>query len=368
MTTPEHIRWKVVHQYEAELQRLPSGSKPKVTDIAKAVGVSRKVAARWVDRYQQQHNVAERPKPGRKPIMNREAIAAAVAIVEQQDVRNCNVVAQQLAEGHQVQVSGRTVRRQLQRVGMAYEAPKRVRIISDANKLKRVAFAQQAISKRVRWGGVMITDSKYFLLQRTHDRLVRYWGWKGQRRTQLTARNSMSLHVYGGVTRYGTSPLHYATGTSKQQSKYVYAAGGGSKGAAMRGVGHQEYIDVLDTTLLPAANTLFKGTGWQDKWVFQQDNAPAHKHSKTMAHLAERGVRVMSWPANSPDLSWIENVWGWVDHKLHENELFRDVDHFKSALNAAWKSIPRQHLKNHVKDMYVRMGKVAAASGAPIDR
>lgn len=367
MTTPEQTRWKVVQQYEDEMQRLPSGSKPRMIDVAKAVGVSRKVAARWVKRYQQQGNVANLPSPGRKPIMNKEAIAAAVAIVEQQDIRNCDVVAQQLAEGHQVQVSGRTMRRQLQRVGMAYQPPKRVRIISAANKLKRVAFAQQAISKRVRWGGVMITDSKYFLLQPTHERLVQYWGWKGQRRTRPTARNSMSLHVYGGVTKYGTSSLHYATGTTGQQSKYLYTAGG-SKGAPMRGVGHEEYIDVLDTTLLPAAEMLFKGTCWQDKWVFQQDNAPAHKHNKTMAHLTERGARVMAWPANSPDLSWIENVWGWVDRKLRKKPLFNDVDHFKSALNAAWQSIPPAHLRNYVKDMYARMDEVVAAAGAPIER
>jgi hypothetical protein len=37
MTTPEQTRWKVVQQYEDEMQRLPSGSKPKMIDVAKAV-------------------------------------------------------------------------------------------------------------------------------------------------------------------------------------------------------------------------------------------------------------------------------------------------------------------------------------------
>ena len=367
MITPEETRWAIVQRLQHEGGNTQSFSKPNISSIARSVGVTNKVAARWVHRYQQQGNVTKRPIPGRKRIMNKEAIAAAVAVVEQQDVRNCDAVAQQLAVGHQVHVSGRTVRRRLQCVGMAYQAPKLVRSISAVNKHKRVAFAQQQQSRRVRWAGVMMTDSKYFLLQPTSNRLVRYWGWKGQRRTQSTARNSMSLHVYGGVTKYGTSPLYYATGTTGQQSKYVYTAGG-SKGTAMRGVGHQEYIDVLNATLLPAAKQLFANTCWQDKWTFQQDNAPAHKHSNTTAHLAEHGVRVMAWPPNSPDLSWIENVWGWVDHKLREQPLFRDVDHFKASLNAAWSSIPAAHLKAYVKDMYTRMEEVVAAAGAPINR
>jgi hypothetical protein len=41
---------------------------------------------------------------------------------------------------------------------------------------------------------------------------------------------------------------------------------------------------------------------------FQQDDAPPHQAKKTMKFLRERTNPIPDWPANSPDLSVIENV------------------------------------------------------------
>ena len=81
----------------------------QMTDIAKAVGATPKVAARWVPVHQQQHNVAKRLITGRKSIMSEEAIAAAVTNGKQQGIRNCDVVGQQPAAGHQVPLSAELV-------------------------------------------------------------------------------------------------------------------------------------------------------------------------------------------------------------------------------------------------------------------
>jgi transposase len=44
---------------------------------------------------------------------------------------------------------------------------------------------------------------------------------------------------------------------------------------------------------------------------FQQDGAPAHTAKKTVRWLKKKKNRIIvDWPANSPDLSVIETVWG----------------------------------------------------------
>ena len=43
--------------------------------------------------------------------------------------------------------------------------------------------------------------------------------------------------------------------------------------------------------------------------IFMQDNAPCHKAKTVMSFFNEENVIVMDWPAQSPDLYPIKNVW-----------------------------------------------------------
>ncbi len=72
------------------------------------------------------------------------------------------------------------------------------------------------------------------------------------------------------------------------------------------------YQEVLEHFMLPAADQLY---GDADL-IFQQDLAPAHSAKATSTWFKDHGIPVLNWPANSPDLNPIENLWGIVKRKM----------------------------------------------------
>jgi len=98
---------------------------------------------------------------------------------------------------------------------------------------------------------------------------------------------------------------------------------------------------------------------------FQQDNASGHASQYTKEHFALHGIQPIFWPANSPDLNPIEDLWDWMKDWIqdHDSQVHRNYKRLQTAVNAAWEAIPYEKIFDLIKGMKDRCQAVIDANG-----
>lgn len=125
----------------------------------------------------------------------------------------------------------------------------------------------------------------------------------------------------------------------------------------------KDYIQVLETRLLP-----FLRRFRRKKFTFQQDNAAIHTSKETKQWIKDHKIDLLDWPARSPDLNPVENLWGILVRRIYaEGKQYATVDELKSAILEAWGNIEKTVLENLVNSMPNRMFQVINRNGKVTD-
>ena len=261
-----------------------------------------------------------------------------------------------------LKVCGRSVQRVLKDAGFDYASDKTTTSLTKAQMEKRVKFAIS--HKRTTWNSVMFTDSKIFWMRASPTQ--KSWQRNGKRRSSPGKRHAAKVHVYAGVCAYGSIGLYVVTGTTKVVSKFINP----KTGLPQSGVCGLEYEELLNVKMLPDAKKLFATSRTPYSWTFQQDGATVHRTKAALQLLKENcpNFIALDWPANSPDLSPIENVWGWMQREINKEPLCLTVEDFKLQIERVWERVPKSMLKNLAAGMQKRMEKVIELEGAHIGR
>lgn len=304
--------------------------------LSEKYSLNRSVISRLIKKYQQTGNISTNHTGGRPRKTTRQDDSR----IKRQIQSDPTVSSNQLKSQLNLQISARTIRRRAIEAGLFSRRPARKPFISPKNRTGRLEFAKAHLDWTVqKWKTVLFSDeSKYNL--KDSDGMRRVRRPKGQRLNPkyciaTTKYGGGNVMVWGCFSGQGIGPIHRIEGI---MDRFMYT-------------------DILKDVMLPYAEEEMPL-----KWRFQHDNDPKHTSQHCKTWLQQNGIEVLKWPAQSPDLNPIENLWEIVNTKINRENCTTKVALFE-AIKVAWYSISADVIGNLISSMPKRCAAVIQSKG-----
>ena len=243
-----------------------------------------------------------------------------------------------------MEASDRTAHGRLHEQGFRCRIPAVKPLLNGRQQQKRLKWCREKKEERRKtteqWSSVMFSDESKFVISFGNKGRPRVWRKKGERNTDGCLRRNVkfpqSVMVWGAMSSAGVSDLCFLES---------------SVNAAV-------YQDILEYFMMPAADQLVG----DNEFIFQQDLAPPHSAKSTQAWCENCHVHVLDWPANSPHLNPIENLWGIVKKKLHKHQP-NTCEQLKDAMKTCWNEVTPHECQQLLHSMPRRIEAVIKARG-----
>ena len=109
------------------------------------------------------------------------------------------------------------------------------------------------------------------------------------------------------------------------------------------------YIRILNECLIAQSQVLYP-----DGWIFQEDNDPKHTSKVAKDFMQNEDITRMDWPACSPDLNPIENLWAWIKMQLNLRSP-RTLGELEKTLYEVWEKVSIDFLRPYWESMKKRV-------------
>jgi transposase len=124
----------------------------------------------------------------------------------------------------------------------------------------------------------------------------------------------------------------------------------------------EQYVAILEQGLL---QSMEESGIPPDDIIFQQDNDPKHTSRRAQTWFAEQEIKLLDWPAQSPDLNPIEHTWNHLKRCLSAYESApTGVHQLWERVVIEWGKISMEQCQKWIESMPRRIEAVIKAKGA----
>ena len=248
-----------------------------------------------------------------------------------------------LKRKYQFEPSARTIDRRLCEVNLFGRVARHKKKLTDEDKRKRLSFAQ---------GYLHMTADDWMKIMFADEKKIKGEGFMGQiwvRRPKGEADNPayqvpklphpVKLNVWGCFCGRGLG--------------YCYIFNENMDGKLLK--------KILGTHLKESAELHFEQDP-PELWRLLQDNDPKHKSVLVRTWLHNNGISLLDFPAYSPDLNPIENLWNDLARRV-EARPASTMEELQDVIAEEWAATPVDFLEKLARSMPKRCKAVIKARG-----
>ena len=255
-----------------------SNTEVLVTLKREGVDVRAQTVRRFCKRYSASGSIARSTGSGRPTLLSTNVLQLIEEMMQQDDETTSVQIRSYLMQ-RGIKLSLTTILRGRRSLGWTYRGSAYCQLIRDANKRKRLEWAQAHLQdsfEDVIWTdetSVQLECHKRFCCRKTGERP----------RPKPRPKHPVKVHVWAGIGWHGPTNICIFDGIMN---------------AAM-------YTRILQHALLPT----LRREEYREGHRFMQDNDPKHTSRAAQQFFAENGINWWRTPAESPDANPIENLW-----------------------------------------------------------
>jgi transposase len=284
------------------------------------------------------------PRSGRPPILTERDGRHLMQILNKDRKTNLNELYENFVSSTSVNVSKFTLRRYLHKLKVYGRIGAKKPFVNAANRMKRLSWAKKRKNWIDEWEKIIWSDESRFVV----------FGGDGKRYVWRTIYEKYNPNCLIPTFKSGQeSVMIWGCFTKNELGPLVRLEGR---------VTANIYIEMLENYLIPFINDLEN----KDDYTFQEDNAPIHTAKIAKKWKSDNNIKSLPWPAQSPDLNPIENLWDELERQVRKHKpLPKNPNNLWEILQEEWLKLDVNKYKNLVDSMPRRIEAVIINKGNP---
>lgn len=266
---------------------------------------------------------------GRKKKINGKEESKIKRVVRAMNMSGAKVTAAKVLEETGIDVSKRTMERELKRLGFVYRPIKQKITLKAIHKKNRLFFCEKWLATSLDWSKVVFSDEKKFSFDGP-DNWCSYTEEVSKINRKKRQQGGGSIMVWGCVLPDGFIYLLQTIGRQKSSN----------------------YCDLMENFVAPFLNNKFEG----QNYYFQQDNCSIHVSKKSIPRLKNLFPNILEWPSRSPDLNIMENVWKMISDHVYDKKQYDRADELWRAVQNAAEYLMENN-REKIRNLFITMNK-----------